>query len=96
MKLARKLKGPIAVAKLDRLSRDISGLMKHRVPSSLRSSVRRSIRSRRTFTRLWRRKREYISQRTKEGLEQAKARGRTLGHPRIEELRNKGAVTLKA
>jgi hypothetical protein len=32
MKLARKLKGPIVVAKLDRLSRDISGLMKHRVP----------------------------------------------------------------
>jgi hypothetical protein len=29
-------------------------------------------------------------------LEQAKARGRTLGHPRIEELRGKGAVTLKA
>ena len=35
MKLARKLKSPIVVAKLDRLSRDvhyISGLMKHRVP----------------------------------------------------------------
>jgi hypothetical protein len=29
-------------------------------------------------------------------LEQAKARGRTLGHPRIEELRGKDAVTLKA
>ena len=29
-------------------------------------------------------------------MEQAKAHGRTLGHPRIEELRGKDAVTLKA
>jgi DNA invertase Pin-like site-specific DNA recombinase len=35
LRSARKVKGPVVVAKLDRLSRDvhyISGLMKHRVP----------------------------------------------------------------
>jgi DNA invertase Pin-like site-specific DNA recombinase len=38
IKAARKLKGPVLVAKLDRLSRDvnfISGLMVHKVPLSL-------------------------------------------------------------
>jgi DNA invertase Pin-like site-specific DNA recombinase len=110
MKRARKIKGPVVVAKLDRLSRSvayISGLMEHKVPfivTALGPDV--DAFTLHIYAALAEKEREFISQRTKEGLAEVRKRGTWtsksgkvctgLGHPRIEELRGKGAVTLKA
>jgi DNA invertase Pin-like site-specific DNA recombinase len=100
LRAARKVKGPVVVAKLDRLSRDvhyISGLMKHRVPfivTALGPDVDSFMLH--IYAALAENERQMISQRTKEGLQVAKARGVKLGHPRIEELRGKAAPILAA
>lgn len=83
IKAARKIGGPVIVSKLDRLSRDvhfISGLMAHRVPfvvTELGADVDPFVLH--LFAALAQKERALISQRTKEGLRQAKARGQKLG-----------------
>jgi DNA invertase Pin-like site-specific DNA recombinase len=80
---ARKVKGSIVVAKLDRLSRDvhfISGLMAHKVPFIVTELGLKTdpfeLHLRAAFAEEERRK---ISQRTKAALASAKARGTKLG-----------------
>src|SRR5262245_1473900 len=83
IKAARKLKGPVIVSKLDRLSRDvhfISGLMAHKVAfivTELGADTDPFILH--LFAALAEKERALISKRTKEGLEVAKQRGRRLG-----------------
>jgi len=86
---ARKRHCSIAVAKLDRLSRDvhfISGLMAHRVPflvAELGPDVDPFILH--LFAALAEKERSLIGSRTKSALAAAKARGVTLGGPKIKE-----------
>src|SRR5262245_49056313 len=81
--LAGKLKAPIIVAKLDRLSRDvhyISGLMKHRVPfivTELGADTDPFLLH--IYAALAEKERALISRRTKDALAAAKARGVKLG-----------------
>lgn len=82
---ARKKGCPIAVAKLDRLSRDvhfISGLMAHKVPflvAELGPDVDPFILH--LFAALAEKERKMIAERTRQALKAAKARGRRLGAP---------------
>lgn len=88
---ARRKHCSIGVAKLDRLSRDvhfISGLMAHRVPfvvAELGSDVDPFILH--LFAALAEKERALISVRTKAALAAAKARGVTLGNPKLAEAR---------
>jgi DNA invertase Pin-like site-specific DNA recombinase len=83
LKSARKLKAPVIVAKLDRLSRDvhfISGLMVHKVPfivAELGADVDPFMLH--VYAALAEKERRLISERTKAGLAAAKARGKRLG-----------------
>src|SRR5437899_1468643 len=83
---ARRQRCPVAVAKLDRLSRDvhfISGLMAHRVPfvvAELGADVDPFILH--LYASLAQKERELISQRTREALARKKAQGAKLGNPR--------------
>jgi DNA invertase Pin-like site-specific DNA recombinase len=80
---------PVAVSKLDRLSRDvhfISGLMTHRVPflvAELGADADPFMLH--LFAALAEKERAVISQRTKVALAAAKARGQVLGNPRLLE-----------
>jgi DNA invertase Pin-like site-specific DNA recombinase len=80
---ARRAKLPIVVAKLDRLSRDvsfISGLMAHRVPfisTELGADVDPFVMH--IFAALAQKERQMISQRTTAALAEAKLRGATFG-----------------
>jgi DNA invertase Pin-like site-specific DNA recombinase len=84
---ARRLRCPAAVAKLDRLSRDvhfISGLMSHRVPflvAELGPDVEPFILH--LFVAPAEKERSMISVRTKAALAAAKARGVVLGGPKL-------------
>src|SRR6516225_1527034 len=97
---ARKLKCPIVVAKLDRLSRDvafIAGLMSQRVPfvvAELGPDIDPFILH--IYAALAQKERAMISARTKEALAQAKAKGVRLGNPRLHEVRAKGSESMKA
>ena len=88
---ARRRRCSIGVAKLDRLSRDvhfISGLMAHRVPfvvAELGADVDPFILH--LFAALAEKERALISVRTKAALAAAKARGVTLGNPKLSEAR---------
>jgi DNA invertase Pin-like site-specific DNA recombinase len=92
---ARRQRCPVAVAKLDRLSRDvhfISGLMVHRVPflvAELGPDVDPFILH--LFAALAEKERALIATRTKAALAAAKARGVKLGGPKLQEAR-KAAV----
>lgn len=83
MKLARKHKAPVVVAKLDRLSRDvhfISGLMTERVPfivTELGSDVDPFMLH--VYAALAEKERRLISQRTSDALQALKAEGKKLG-----------------
>jgi DNA invertase Pin-like site-specific DNA recombinase len=83
IKAAKKAGGPIIVSKLDRLSRDvhfISGLMVHKVSfivAELGSDVDPFVLH--LFVALAEKERALISKRTKEGLAEAKQRGKRLG-----------------
>jgi DNA invertase Pin-like site-specific DNA recombinase len=82
---------PIAVAKLDRLSRDvhfISGLMAHKTPflvADLGPDVEPFLLH--LYAALAEKERAVISQRTKAALAAAKARGQALGNPRLSDAR---------
>jgi DNA invertase Pin-like site-specific DNA recombinase len=91
---------PIAVAKLDRLSRDvhfISGLMAHKTPflvADLGPDVEPFLLH--LYAALAEKERAVISQRTKAALAAAKARGQALGNPRLADARAVAHATLKA
>ena len=91
---------PIAVAKLDRLSRDvhfISGLMAHKTPflvADLGPDVEPFLLH--LYAALAEKERAVISQRTKAALAAAKARGQVLGNPRLADARAIAHAALKA
>jgi DNA invertase Pin-like site-specific DNA recombinase len=97
---ARKLRCPIVVAKLDRLSRDvafIAGLMAQRVPfvaAELGPDIDPFILH--IYAALAEKERAMISARTKEALARAKARGVRLGNPRLHEVRGKAVESARA
>lgn len=97
---ARKLRCHVAVAKLDRLSRDvhfISGLMAHKVPflvAELGPDVDPFVLH--LFAALAEKERALISTRTRQALAAAKARGVTLGNPRLHEARKSAVDTVTA
>ena len=96
---ARKHRCPVAVAKLDRLSRDvhfISGLMSQRVPflvAELGPDVDPFILH--LFAALAEKERAMISKRTKEALSAAKARGVLLGGPKLRQARKAAMEAIK-
>jgi DNA invertase Pin-like site-specific DNA recombinase len=97
---ARRLRCSVAVAKLDRLSRDvhfISGLIAHRVPfvvAELGPDVDPFILH--LFAALAEKERALISARTKAALAAAKARGTILGSPKLAQARKSAIATVKA
>jgi DNA invertase Pin-like site-specific DNA recombinase len=97
---ARAFRCSVAVAKLDRLSRDvhfISGLMAHRVPfvvADLGPDVDPFVLH--LFAALAEKERALISGRTKSALAAAKAKGVKLGNPRLREARDLAIASLKA
>jgi len=99
---ARKLRCHVAVAKLDRLSRDVhfvSGLMAHKVPflvAELGPDVDPFVLH--LFAALAEKERALISTRTRQALTAAKARGVTLGNPMLAAARKSAleAVTIEA
>ena len=97
---ARKLKCSVGVAKLDRLSRDvhfISGLMVHRVPfivAELGPDVDPFILH--LYAALSEKERAMIAARTKAALAAAKARGVTLGGPKLDQARELASTANKA
>jgi DNA invertase Pin-like site-specific DNA recombinase len=97
---ARKLKCHVAVAKLDRLSRDvhfISGLMAHKVPflvAELGPDVDPFVLH--LFAALAEKERALISTRTRQALSAAKARGVTLGNPRLQVARKSAVEAVKS
>jgi DNA invertase Pin-like site-specific DNA recombinase len=97
---ARRHRCAVAVAKLDRLSRDvhfISGLMAQRVPfvvAELGPEVDPFILH--LFAALAEKERAMIATRTKAALAAAKARGVALGGPKLAEAREHAAATNKA
>lgn len=97
---ARKRKCPIIVAKLDRLSRDVafvSGLMAHRVPfivAELGADADPFMLH--LYAALAEKERSLISQRTRDALKAAKARGVALGNPNLGAVRARAVANLKA
>jgi DNA invertase Pin-like site-specific DNA recombinase len=97
---ARAVRCPVVVSKLDRLSRDvhfISGLMAHRVPfvvAELGPEVDPFVLH--LYAALAEKERNLISQRTKAALAALKARGATLGNPRLSEAQPKAVEAVKA
>src|SRR5258708_33205790 len=97
---AKRLKCPVAVAKLDRLSRDvhfISGLMAHRVPfvvAELGADVDPFVLH--LFAALAEKERSLISTRTRQALAAAQRRGVILGSPKLHQARESAVAALKA
>jgi DNA invertase Pin-like site-specific DNA recombinase len=97
---ARKQRAHVAVAKLDRLSRDvhfISGLMAHKVPflvAELGPDVDPFVLH--LFAALAEKERALISTRTRQALAAAKARGVTLGGPKLHVARRNAQVAIVA
>jgi DNA invertase Pin-like site-specific DNA recombinase len=97
---ARKHRCHVAVAKLDRLSRDvhfISGLMAHKVPflvAELGPDVDPFVLH--LFAALAEKERALISTRTRQALEAAKARGVALGSPKLHVARKSAMASIKA
>ena len=96
LKAAKKAKCEVAVAKLDRLSRDvvfISSLMAQRVPFIV-CALGRNVDpfTLHIYAALAEQERRMISQRTKAGLQAAKARGVQLGNPEMAAKQAAGAA----
>jgi DNA invertase Pin-like site-specific DNA recombinase len=100
IKGARKLKGPVVVAKLDRLSRDvnfISGLMVHKVPFiTVQLGADTDPFLLHLFAALAERERRIIGERTRLALQAAKARGVKLGGTNKRSLANQAAALARA
>jgi DNA invertase Pin-like site-specific DNA recombinase len=96
---ARRHRCPVAVAKLDRLSRDvhfISGLMAHRVPFLVAElGVYTDPFILHLFAALAEKERALIATRTKAALAAAKARGVKLGGPKLSTARKLAVAALK-
>ena len=96
---ARFVRCPVAVAKLDRLSRDvhfISGLMAHRVAfvvAELGADVDPFVLH--LYAALAEKERALIAGRTRAALAAAKARGVKLGNPNIEHARERAIAVIK-
>lgn len=92
IKAARKLGGPVIVAKLDRLSRDvnfISGLMVHKVPFvTVELGADTDPFLLHLFAALAERERRIIGERTRLALQAAKARGVKLGGRNAQSDKN--------
>jgi DNA invertase Pin-like site-specific DNA recombinase len=90
---------PVAVAKLDRLSRDvhfISGLMTHKVPFLVAALGRDADPFMlHLYAVLAEQERRMISQRTRDALQAAKARGVQLGGPKLADAQLAGAASNK-
>jgi DNA invertase Pin-like site-specific DNA recombinase len=97
---ARKLKCPVVVAKLDRLSRDvafISGLMAHRVPFVVAElGIDADPFVLHLYAALAEKERALISARTKAALAAKKAAGAQLGNPRAAEAAVKAQAAHRA
>ena len=98
---AKRAKCPVVVAKLDRLARDvafISGLMAERVRfivTELGADADPFMLH--IYAALAEKERALISERTRVALAAAKTRGKTLGNPKLVEIRGQGqAVRTKA
>jgi DNA invertase Pin-like site-specific DNA recombinase len=97
---ARKRKCPVIVAKLDRLSRDvhfISGLMAHKVSfvvAELGTDADPFMLH--LYAALAEKERAMISQRTRDALKAAKARGVVLGNPHLADVRRRAVASVKA
>ena len=97
---ARKLKGAVVVAKLDRLSRDvhfISGLMSHKVPfivTELGADVDPFILH--LYAAMGEKERNLIASRTKAALAAKKTQGKVLGGPKLPEAREAAQVVIKS
>ena len=97
---ARKQRCHVAVAKLDRLSRDvhfISGLMAHKVPflvAELGPDVDPFVLH--LFAALAEKERALISTRTRQALAAAKARGVALGSPKLHVARRNAQAAIMA
>jgi DNA invertase Pin-like site-specific DNA recombinase len=97
---ARKLKCPILVAKLDRLSRDvrfISGLMAHKVAfivADLGADADPFMLH--LYAALAEKERQLISQRTRDALKAARGRGVVLGNPHLADVRLRAVASTKA
>jgi DNA invertase Pin-like site-specific DNA recombinase len=98
--MARKRRCSIAVAKLDRLSRDvhfISGLMVHRIPfivAEFGADIDPFMLH--IYAALAQKERALISERTKAALRAAKAQGTVLGNPRLSEAAARGTAAGKS
>ena len=100
LKAAKKAKASVAVAKLDRLSRDvafISGLMAQKVPFIV-AALGRNVNSfvLHIYAALAQQEREMISRRTKEALQAAKARGVKLGRQETADANRLAAAARDA
>jgi DNA invertase Pin-like site-specific DNA recombinase len=100
IKAARKIKGPVIVAKLDRLSRDvnfISGLMVHKVPFvTVELGADTDPFLLHLFAALAERERRIIGERTRLALQAAKARGVKLGGRNAQSDRNAAEANRRA
>jgi DNA invertase Pin-like site-specific DNA recombinase len=100
IKHARKLKGPVIVAKLDRLSRDvnfISGLMAHKVPFiTVELGADTDPFLLHLFAALAERERRVIGERTRVALQAAKARGVKLGGTNAQSIANRDEARQRA
>lgn len=100
LKAAKKVKCEVAVAKLDRLSREvafIAGLMAQRVPFIV-CALGRSVDpfTLHIYAALAEQERRMISQRTSAGLQAAKARGVRLGRQEIADANRLAAAARDA
>ena len=100
MKAAKRLKCQVAVAKLDRLSRDvafIAGLMSQRVPFIV-TSLGRNVDpfTLHIYAALAEQERRMISQRTSAGLQAAKAKGVKLGNQALADANHAAALARDA
>ena len=94
LKAAKKLKCQVAVAKLDRLSRDvafIAGLMAQRVPFIVTALPNADPFTLHIYAALAQQERLMISQRTSAGLQAAKARGVKLGNQSLADANHAAA-----
>ena len=100
LKAAKKAKASVAVAKLDRLSRDvafISGLMAQKVPFIVAALGRNvDLFVLHIYAALAQQEREMISRRTKEALQAAKARGVKLGRQETADANRLAAAARDA
>ncbi|MBX9778555.1 MAG: recombinase family protein [Xanthobacteraceae bacterium] len=100
LKAARKLRAPVLVAKLDRLSRDvhfISGLMTEKVPFIVADLGQQTDPFMlHIYAALAEKERRLISERTKAGLAVAKKRGKKLGGRNAQSDRTAAEASKRA